>query len=101
MSSDDISKLLSGLMQNPDALKGLMGSLGAGNSQQSTPSESPSYDNGIQNALSALKSTDDHRITLLNALRPYLSPQKAGGIDRAIRVLQLAKLSELMRNERD
>lgn len=101
MNGDDISRLLSGLMQNPDALKGLMSSLGAGSSQQSASSESGSSDNGIQNALAALKNTDDHRITLLNALRPYLSPQKSGGIDRAIRVLQLAKLSELMRNERD
>ena len=49
--------------------------------------------------MSALNNTDDRRITLLNALRPYLSPQRAGGVDRAIRLLKLSKLSQFIRNE--
>ena len=102
MNSDDVSRLISNLVQNPDALKGLMGSLGAGGS---APGDAPpaqgSPDASMQSIMSALSRTDDRRITLLNALRPYLSPQRAGGIDRAIRILQLTKLSEMMRNERD
>ena len=101
MNNDDISRLISNLVQNPDALKGLLGSSGTGGEVQETAPAKDSADAGMQSIMSALSRTDDRRISLLNALRPYLSPQRAGGIDRAIKILQLTKLTEMMRNERD
>ncbi len=102
MNSDDISKLISSMMQNPDALKGLLGSAPDAEKSQTTPSQSGTdLESSVKSMMSVLNHTDDRRITLLNALKPYLSSQRADGIDRAIRILKLTKLSEVLRNERD
>lgn len=98
--NDDIVKMLSGMLQNPDTMKSLAGALGG--NEKSEPEQSrgdDSLETGIKNVMSALNHTDDRRITLLNALRPYLSPQRASGVDRAIKILKLTKLSQIMRNE--
>lgn len=54
----------------------------------------------VQSMLSALNRTDDRRITLLTALKPYMSSSRASGVDRAIKILKLSKLTEVLRNER-
>ncbi len=98
--NDDIVKMLGNMLQNPDALKSLAGALGG--SEKSEPEPIPQDDSleiGIKNMMSVLNQADDRRITLLNALRPYLSPQRASGVDRAIKILRLTKLSQIMRNE--
>ncbi len=98
--NDDIVKMLGGMLQNPDALKSLAGALGGNEkSEPEHPPQDDSLETGIKNMMSVLNQTDDRRITLLNALRPYLSPQRASGVDRAIKILKLTKLSQIMRNE--
>ena len=98
--NDDIVKMLGGMLQNPDALKSLAGALGGNEkSEPEQPPQDDSLETGIKNMMSVLNQTDDRRITLLNALRPYLSPQRASGVDRAIKILKLTKLSQIMRNE--
>lgn len=124
--SQDISQLISGMLSNPDALKNLMSSM-AGSSQNSplpqdnslpaernsdrevTDSFSPAIpdftqdsnlQSSVQSMLSALNRADDRRITLLTALKPYLSSSRASGVDRAIKILKLTKLTEVLRNER-
>ncbi len=124
--SQDISQLISGMLSNPDALKNLMSSM-AGSSQNSPlpqdnslPAErnsdreaadsfSPAIpdftqdsnlQSSVQSMLSALNRADDRRITLLTALKPYLSSSRASGVDRAIKILKLTKLTEVLRNER-
>ncbi|MBQ8588150.1 MAG: hypothetical protein IJ454_02030 [Clostridia bacterium] len=95
--NEDITKLISGMLQNPDALKGLMGS-----PQENKPAPSQNdAEISMKSMMSMLNQTDDRRITLLNAIKPYMSPTRADGIDRAIRILKLTKLSEMLRNERD
>ncbi len=96
--NEDITKLINGMLQNPDALKGLMGSVSP--ESKSAPAQSDP-DSNIKSMLSMLNQSDDRRITLLNAIKPYMSPTRADGIDRAIRILKLTKLSEMLRNERD
>ena len=98
--NDELTKMLGGLLQNPDALKSLAGALGAGQTNESAPAPiSDSTEMQVKNMISALNQPDDRRIALLNALRPYLSPQRASGVDRAIRILKLTKLSQFIRNE--
>ncbi len=97
--NDDISKLLGNMLSNPDALKNLLGS-------QSTHEEGPppptgELESSVKSMMSVLGRADDRRITLLNALKPYMSPGRADGIDRAIRILKLTKLTEVLKNERD
>ncbi len=101
MNSDDLSKLIGNMMQNPDALKGLLSPAenSGENQAPSVPQDNP--ETAVKNMMSVLNQSDDRRITLLNALKPYLSPTRASGIDRAIRILRLTKLSEMLRNERD
>lgn len=96
--NDDIAKMLGGMLQNPDALKSLAGALGGAEKSEPAP-QNDSFETSIKNVMSALNQADDRRITLLNALRPYLSPQRASGVDRAIKILKLTKLSQIMRNE--
>jgi len=108
--NEDMSKLLSGMLQNPDAIKNLMNSIGGSSSNSSEKAENTSNSPSIQRSdlessvksmMSVLNQADDRRITLLNALKPYLSSSRADGIDRAIRILKLTKLSEVLRNERE
>ena len=97
--NDDITKLLGSMLSNPDGLKNLLGS-------QSIPEESPppssaDLESSVKSMMNILGRSDDRRITLLNALKPYMSPTRADGIDRAIRILKLTKLTEVLKNERD
>ena len=98
--NDDLAKMLGSLIQNPDAIKSLAGSIGLPQQAESPSTETSSnMEMQIKNMMNALNQTDDRRISLLNALRPYLSPQRASGVDRAIRLLKLSKLSQFIRNE--
>ena len=97
--NEELTKMLGSLLQNPDAVKSLTGAIGSLQTSENAPDKASSTEMQIKNIMSALNQTDDRRITLLNALRPYLSPQRAGGVDRAIRLLKLSKLSQFIRNE--
>jgi hypothetical protein len=92
-----MSKLIGNMLSNPDALKGLLSSVG----DDSPPPAQGELESSVKSVMNLLGRSDDRRITLLNALRPYMSPTKAEGIDRAIRILKLTKLTEVLRNERD
>lgn len=119
--NEDMSKLIGSMLQNPDAIKNLMGAIGSSASGSSASGSSandssagggytsdagsalmqPDLESSVKSMMNVLNQSDDRRITLLNALKPYLSPARAGGIDRAIRILKLTKLSEVLRNERE
>lgn len=95
--NEELTKLLGNMLQNPDALKGLMGGISSdtGSSEQSGELET-----SVANMMSALSRTDDRRINLLTAVRPFMSQRRASGIDKAIQILKLTKLTEVMRTER-
>ena len=95
--SEDISRLLESALKNPDALKGLLGSASGGGENNNAKDT----DTSIQNMVEVLSQNDDRRITLLNALKPYMRGSRLEGIDRAIRLIKISKLSEVMRKERD
>ena len=96
--NEELSKLLGNMLQNPDALKGLMSS---GTSDNDNPIQSGGdLETSVANMMSALSRTDDRRINLLTAVRPFMSQKRAAGIDRAIQILKLTKLTEVMRTER-
>lgn len=50
----------------------------------------------IQSLYDTMVGSDDHRIRLLNALRPYLNEHRSGKIDSAIRVMQIASISSTL-----
>ena len=91
--SDDITNLLGGLLSNPEGIKNLMNGLARGN-------ESPAEDfPNVPLSLKAGGFVDDKRISLLRALKPYLRSSRATSVDKAIQFIQLAKLTENLRNE--
>lgn len=92
--SEDLSGILRNLMANPEAVKGLMGSL-TGDSPQNKPIPEENPAGGYNPTL----GYEDRRISLLNALKPYLNPSRATNVDKAIRLIKLAKMTEAMRNE--
>ena len=65
----------------------------------SAPAEPDGID--VRNMISAINNTDDRRITLLTALKPYLSSTRAVEADKAIKLLRLTKISQFLRNEVD
>lgn len=96
--NEELTKLLGNILQNPDALKSLTGNT-APDTESSTPSTGE-LESSVANMMSVLSRTDDRRINLLNAVRPFMSPARASGIDKAIQILKLTKLTEVMRTER-
>lgn len=56
----------------------------------------PQLASTIQNAADAINnSKDDHRVTLLEALRPYLNPTRVGMLDNAIRMVRFSNVSNV------
>lgn len=100
--ADDMSGKIMDILSNPEMMQKLndvMSSLGAS-------SENTSYNDNSSNELAAnakniistLNHADDRRITLLNALKPYLRDSRANGVDKAIKILKMTKLTEVFKN---
>lgn len=101
--ADDMSSKVMELLNNPDMMKRLSDALG-GTAAQSSGAAPAGGDNAVlaENAktmLNAISHTDDRRITLLNAIRPYMSQNRARGIDRAVKLLQISKLTEIFKDQ--
>ena len=92
--SEDLSKLLSGMLSNPDALKNLISATAGSITEKSVEPET-----SLPDFTSALNHTEDRRITLLNALKPYMGAAKSQNVDKAIQLIKLTKLAETLRNE--
>lgn len=89
-------------------LKDLLGQLFAQSGEEEAPSPPPEEDAApAMPDLSALEGMlpllgmlgggeEDHHVTLLRALRPYLHDGREKRVDEAIRLLRLAKLLPLL-----
>ena len=115
---DDFNAMLEGLLSDPknvEMLKGIAASLQSGADKPAAapqkPAASPAPDlSGLSEMASLLSNVDPavlSRITsllgaanvdgkkteLLNAVRPYLSPEKSGRVDGAIRMMKIMKIA--------
>lgn len=110
----DLAGLLSGLLSDEAALSGLFSLLGgSGESAASSPPQEQPSDSvkelekaagidlntviGLQKFLTGL-GTDDKNISLLRALKPHLSPERAARVDDVIKILQLLDLLPLVQS---
>jgi len=50
----------------------------------------------IKKAYDQISRTEDKRVNLLTALKPYLSPKRVSTIDNAIKVIHLSKLNSII-----
>lgn len=111
----DLAGLLSGLLSDEDALSGLFSLLG-GSGESTAPPPRPQEQPpdsvqeleraagidlntviGLQKFLTGL-GTDDKNISLLRALKPHLSPERAARVDDVIKILQLLDLLPLVQS---
>ncbi|MBQ3824169.1 MAG: hypothetical protein II808_03050 [Clostridia bacterium] len=112
---DDLNSMLEGLLSDPknvEMLKGIAASLQSGAEKPAEAPAAPSAPDlsGLSEMASLLSSVDPavlSRITsllgaanvdgkkteLLNAVRPYLSPEKSGRVDGAIRMMKIMKIA--------
>lgn len=115
----ELEDKLESILGNPQAMEQIMSlaqSLGGGNSASQTPPPpaspqpapakpsgglldglsqlDPRILSGAAQLMSQYNSSDDRRVALLNALRPFVKEQRYAKLDKAI---QIAKLSRLAR----
>ncbi len=84
------------VLNDPETMNKLMGvakELGVGENNTQESGENSAL-NSILPAISSVGS-DDNRIKLISALRPFLSEKRAPYADSAVTILKMAKLSGL------
>lgn len=100
--ADDMSSKVMEILSNPEMMQKLnsvIGSLGAGSDAPQSQSDTSNIEASAKSIMSSINRSDDRRITLLNALRPYLRESRASEVDKAIKMLRLTKLTEIFKNE--
>ncbi len=101
---DNMSAKLMELLNNPAAMKELtdvISKFNGGSDSISAPQ--PSNDDLALKAgqlMNSLGNGSDRRINLLNAIRPYLRESRASNVDKAIQMLKITKLTDILKNER-
>jgi len=100
--TEDISKKIMDILSNPEMMQKLSDVLGnSGTSEDKSPEQkdtSSALAVNAQNIVSSLNYSDDRRITLLTALKPYLRESRASGVETAIKILKMTKLTEAFKN---
>ena len=100
---DNIEEKLGAILNNPQMMQQIMSmasTLGASQSppspQESQPMNMPEIDFGMLQKLSGLASQtgiDSDQQTLLHALSPYLSRDRIGRLERAMRAARTARIA--------
>lgn len=96
----DVNEMLSGILSNPQAMESIMAmakSLG----QQSTPpqqqsTQSPADPMQLMQSLLQLSRNaggDERQVALFQALKPFIRPERAERLDRAMQVARISRLA--------
>lgn len=103
MDSNMASKLRE-IIDNPDT-RNMLASLMNSNtpsqiedSEQSFSSSNNGYTESLNNIINSMSNGNDKRINLLNAIKPYMTGNRATSIDKAIRILKLTQLSSFLKD---
>ena len=86
-NNNDLNSMLSQVLENPEAMKGVMelaGSLMNNNSPQGNANQNSGGGNSNE-------SGDDRHIKLLNALKPYLNNTRREKADQLLKIMKLMK----------
>lgn len=96
----DIADLLKNLLDDPKTGEKLGALLGGKESAVSAqPSLDPAMLAKITRAMSRIGSARDDRTRLLCDLRPYVSPARKERLDRAVEMLKMLSLVEILKDE--
>lgn len=98
---DDLTSKLSELLSDPAAAEKLKQAADSllGGQAASDGGTGGADAAAIARLLSALNAPDDERAALLTALRPHLSPERRERVDRAVKLLKLARVLPLIQKE--
>ena len=95
----DLEQEISKALQDPDIMNkigSVLSSLGGGAENGAVENEKKAPAGMETNMLQALSSaTQDNRMQLLLALKPFLSEKRAPYMDSAVTILKLAKMGKL------
>lgn len=114
---DDLSQKINEFLSSPQAmeqLQGVLGMLQGGQESAPPPPQQPSSSEpDLSSLLGDIKpedltkmtallgnlrpSADDPKVNLLLALKPYLNEKRQDKLDTAIRLLQLSRMSPLLK----
>lgn len=94
--AEDMADKLKSMLNNPEMMGMLSSFLNTQKEEDTTQSSQTSSD--IQNMISKIQSSDDKRITLLNALKPYMRGSRASGIDKAVKMLKITQLGSILKD---
>lgn len=100
--ADDFQDKLSSMLSNPDlmrtlsALAGGLGSSSADNLPAAGGDSVPDIGTELSSVVNSINDSNDSRINLLYALRPYMRSARAEQMDMAIKILKLTKLTSLL-----
>lgn len=105
MDNDALMDKIKTLLDNPEASKLLSGMLeNSGNPEnvqsENTDTRPKNIDtaNRIQNALGEISNGSDPRINLLSALKPYMNSTRSEYVDRAIKIMRVAKMTSIFKD---
>lgn len=94
---DNFAEMVKGVMSDPDAMsklmsmaEGLMGNGGDGIKGQTVTEVSRPAD-----LTERLKNSNEERIALISALRPFLSDTRRKNADNLIKMLKMMKLADM------
>ncbi len=99
---DGLEDKLNAVLSNPQMMQQLMAmaqSFGAANTAPPEPPpqpQMPNFDLGMLQKFSGIaqqSTIDTHQQTLLNALSPYLSGDRIGRLEKAMRAAKMAKFA--------
>ena len=96
--ADDMNDKLKTILNNPEMMGMLSSFLGSGKSDdESSVGDAESLVN-IKNIADKINDSADKRITLLNALKPYMRNSRASSVDKAIKMLKISKLGSIFKD---
>ncbi len=105
---DNMMDKLKGILNDPDTMRSLsemIEGMGGGKQKQQAESEAKAAQQmqmmmKVKDIMDRVTDTDDPRINLLTALRPYMRSKRAGQMDKAIRMIQMTKLTSVLKDLR-
>ena len=94
--ADDMTDKIKSILNNPE----MMGMLSAflGSKDESEAENNNESLVAINSVMDKIKNSDDKRINLLNALKPYMRNSRASNIDKAVKMLKITQLGSILKD---
>ena len=97
--NEDFNEKLKALLSNPETMNMISSMLSSSDTAPAvTETPEPDLANELSTAISKFKSTDDKRINLLNALKPYMRQSRSNNIDKAVKMLKISQMTSLFKD---